>query len=136
MTTGERGFFRYNKDADSFEAIDKPKPIVVEAPFVVTDEMSALQNYADGNYYTSKARFREATRRPREEAPYGYIERGDEPIRTEYAKPPEPDIDDIRDDTAKALNLIRYGMAPASEMDKEIWKREQRQLELEKQRSK
>ncbi len=129
MTIGERGIFRYNLESQTFEKVEKARPLVVEAPFVTSDEMEPTQSHADGQYYTSKTRLRETYKVSRPEAPYGYIERGDEPVKTEYTRPTEPNEDDIRDDVARALNLIKYGMAPASEKDKEIWKREQRQMQ-------
>lgn len=42
--------------------IEPPKPDV-NAPYVVTDEIAALKNHADGRYYTSKAKMRDVYRR-------------------------------------------------------------------------
>lgn len=43
-------------------SIAGPKHESDHATYVITDEMPELRHMADGNYYTSKAKFRQATK--------------------------------------------------------------------------
>jgi hypothetical protein len=42
--------------------VEKTAEMAAEAPSVIRDEMEPLRNMADGRRYTSKAKFRQATR--------------------------------------------------------------------------
>src|SRR6202030_4527282 len=76
-----------------------------DAPYVISDEMGALVNHADGKRYTSKARFRQATRDA------GCVEIGNEnPIKPR--KPVPLDRRQRREDIRRSLHDLRDGRAP------------------------
>lgn len=54
--------------------VKKTAEIARDAPYVISDEMSATRHMADNKFYTSKHKFREATRAA------GCIEVGNSPI--------------------------------------------------------
>lgn len=97
--------FVYRPDhpaADQFGMVDLemagPKHAAANATNVITDEMQPTRHMADGHYYTSKHRFREATKAA------GCIEVGNE--TSTLMKPRAPvqlDRQKRRDDIRRAL---------------------------------
>jgi hypothetical protein len=82
----------------------KPKYSANDATFVISDEMAALQHMADGKMYTSKRKFREATRAA------GCVELGNETAAIlTPRKPILLDRGKRRDDIRRALYEARNG---------------------------
>jgi len=78
----------------------------IDAPNVISDEMGALVNHADGKMYTSKRRFRQATRDA------NCVEIGNESLVTKHT-PVQLDRRQRREDIRKAIHDIRDGRAPS-----------------------
>lgn len=78
----------------------------VDAPQIITDEMAATRHMANGKYYTSKKKFREATKEA------GCIEIGTESPLTKPRKPVELDRRQRREDIRRAMTQLRDGAAP------------------------
>ena len=98
------------------EFIEKTKASSFDAPQVISDEMPALRHMADGKYYTSKHRFRAATRAA------GCVEIGNEKV-IGPRKPVQLDRRQRREDIRRSIHDIRDGRAPSIrqiiEMNKE-----------------
>lgn len=77
-----------------------------DAPHVISDEMGALVNHADGKIYTSKRKFREATKAA------GCVEIGNE-IPITRRKPVLMDRRERREDIRRAIHDLRDGRAPS-----------------------
>jgi len=73
-----------------------------DAPAVHSDEMAPLRHMADGKHYTSKAKFREATKAA------GCVEIGNEPV-FRSRKPVPLSLEKRREDIRRALNEVRDG---------------------------
>ena len=89
-------------DADEFGLVDKniagPKHSGDAAPSVIRDEMDATRHMADGKYYTSKSKFRGATRDA------GCVEVGNETATLMKPRTPIPlDRQKRREDIRRAL---------------------------------
>lgn len=75
------------------------------APYVITDEMPPTRHMANNRYYTSKAKFREATRAE------GCIEYGNEAATLLKPRKPIPlDRQKRRDDIRRAMWEVRNGV--------------------------
>jgi hypothetical protein len=85
--------------------VEKVKVATVDAPQIITDEMAALRHMADGKMYTSKRRFRAATRAA------DCIEFGNEKV-IGPKKPVVLDRRQRREDIRRALHDLRDGRAP------------------------
>ena len=72
---------------------------------VIRDEMMPLKHMADGKMYTSKARFRQATRDA------GCVEIGNENV-IQPRKPVQLDRRQRREDIRRAISDLRDGRAP------------------------
>jgi hypothetical protein len=114
---GFRGRLRYDRDLGKVVPVTEKEKKVVNAPVVIVDEVEPFMSHADGQMYTSKRKYRRSLREQ------GYIEVGTEKIKPWQR--PEVDRDEIREDVKEAERLIKYGMAPLSERDKEKLKREE-----------
>lgn len=79
----------------------------IDAPQIITDEMSATRHMADGKHYTSKKKFRDATRAA------GCVEIGNEATLTKPRKRVELDRRQRREDIKRAMVQLRDGMAPS-----------------------
>lgn len=77
-----------------------------DAPYVITDEMPATRHMADGKHYTSKKKFRQATKDA------GCVELGNETPLTKPRKKVELDRRERRDDIRRAISELRDGRAP------------------------
>lgn len=88
------------------ELVEKNPDTWIDAPQVISDEMPALRHMADGKMYTSKQRFRQATRDS------GCIEIGNESV-TRPRKPVILDRRQRREDIRRAINDLRDGRAPS-----------------------
>lgn len=86
--------------------VEKASADWVDAPQVITDEIAATRHMADGKYYTSKRRFRQATKDA------GCVEIGTEAPLTKPRKPVELDRRQRREDIKRAMVQVRDGMAP------------------------
>jgi hypothetical protein len=71
---------------------------------VISDEMNATRNMADGRYYTSKHKFREATKA------MGCIEVGNDPAINRPRKPIPIDRAKRRDDIRRTIYELRNGI--------------------------
>jgi hypothetical protein len=76
---------------------------VLGAPMVITDEMPATQHMADGNFYTSKRKFRTVTRA------HGFIEVGNDPAMFRSQPKPEPDRKAVKAALARAFSRAGLG---------------------------
>ena len=73
--------------------------------YVVSDTIEPTRHMCDGNYYTSKKKFREVTRA------YGCVEVGNETATlTKPRKPIELDRRQRRDDIRRAIYQLRNGI--------------------------
>lgn len=89
--------------------LERPRP--VDAPFVLTDEMPGTKHPGNRRIYTSKAAFRRATKA------LGLEEIGNEEIKdTPQVRKEDPKLEE---DIGRAYTMVRDGMAPLSEFDKE-----------------
>ena len=79
-----------------------PKHASGRAHYVISDEMAATRHMADGKYYTSKKKFRDATRAA------GCIEIGDQShYLTKPRKPATLDRIKRRDDIRRAIYELK-----------------------------
>jgi hypothetical protein len=97
--------------------VEKPSEVSdVALPNIIRDEMSPTKHMADGQMYTSKHKFREATKAA------GCFEIGNEQV-TRPRKPVLLDRRQRREDIRKALHDLRDGRTPTIrhilEMDKD-----------------
>ncbi|MGE3875491.1 MAG: hypothetical protein AB7F74_21265 [Parvibaculaceae bacterium] len=76
---------------------------VLGAPMVITDEMPATQNMADGNFYTSKRKFRAVTKA------HGCVEVGNDPAMFRRKPKPKPDRRAIKAAVARAFSRAGLG---------------------------
>lgn len=94
------------KDADEFGMVEKnPENNSSDAPYIISDEMQPLRHMADGKMYSSKHKFREATKAS------GCIEIGNEDV-TKPRKPIPLDRRQRREDIRRAIHDLRDGRAP------------------------
>ena len=90
------------------QLVEKTAQMEADAPNVIRDEMDSLRHMADGKHYTSKAKFRQATRDA------GCVEIGNEAV----IKPKQPvtlDRRQRREDIRRAIHDVRDGRAPRIE---------------------
>lgn len=71
------------------------------APNVISDTMDATRHMCDGNYYTSKAKFREVTKL------HGCIEVGNDPAISRPRKPIPLDRAKRREDIRRTIYELR-----------------------------
>jgi hypothetical protein len=76
---------------------------ILGAPMVITDEMPATQHMADGNFYTSKRKFRAVTRA------HGCVEVGNDPAMFRKAAKPKPDRQAIKAAVGRAFSRAGLG---------------------------
>lgn len=88
------------------QLVEKNRETAVDTPYVISDEMSSLVNHADGKHYTSKAKFRQATRDA------GCVEIGNEMPITKR-QPVQLDRRQRREDIRRAMHDLRDGRAPS-----------------------
>jgi hypothetical protein len=93
-------------NANEFGIVEKTDEMVAEAPNVIRDEMDSLRNMADGKMYSSKAKFRQATRDA------GCVEIGNENPIVKPRPKLELDRRQRREDIRKAIRDLRDGRAP------------------------
>lgn len=96
-------------EADQFGMVDAsiagPKYASDAATYVITDEMSPTKHMADGRMYTSKAKFRQATKMA------GCIEVGNEvSTLTKPRKPVELSRQQRRDDLRRTIYELKNGI--------------------------
>lgn len=72
--------------------------------YVISDEMPSLRHMADGKYYSSKAKFRQATKAA------GCIELGSDPAITRPRKPIPLDRRKRREDIKQTIYEMRNGI--------------------------
>lgn len=75
-----------------------------DAPYVISDEMSATRHMATGRYHTSKAKFRQDTKAS------GCIEYGNDPSLGQPRKPIPLSREKRREDIQRAVYNIRNGI--------------------------
>ena len=105
------------KDADEFGMVEKsPENNSSDAPYIISDEMQPLRHMADGKMYSSKHKFREATKAA------GCVEIGNEDV-TRPRKKVTLDRRQRREDIRRAISDLKEGRAPSMrqilEMSKE-----------------
>ena len=86
--------------------VEKTQEDFYDAPYVIADEMGPLRHMADGKIYTSKHKFREATKAS------GCIEIGNEEV-VRRRKPVLLDRRQRREDIRRAIHDLRDGRAPS-----------------------
>jgi hypothetical protein len=74
------------------------------APYVISDEIPALRHMANNKYYTSKAKFREATKDA------GCVEVGNDSSLYRPRKPVPLSRDKRRDDIRRTIYELRNGI--------------------------
>lgn len=92
--------YRKGKVVDKRRA--KPKYSSNSAAYVITDEMAATRHMADGKQYTSKAKFRQATKS------HGCIEVGNE--TSTLLKPRQPvqlSRESLRNEIRRSISQLR-----------------------------
>lgn len=80
-----------------------PKYATGKGPSVIRDEMDATKHMADGKFYTSKSRFRQATKAS------GCQEVGDDKSMYRPRTPIKMDRGQRRDDIRRAIYELRNG---------------------------
>jgi hypothetical protein len=119
---------KFRWDGEKLVPYEKERPPEVDAPNVKVDEMAPMQSMADCKYYTSKSAYRRSLKEQ------GFIEVGNDvdgfkkkdPFATkEYQR-------QLKEDMTRAWYECRDKMAPASELDRERYKRIDRQNERAK----
>lgn len=127
----ERGEWRYDLESDQLVPHERMQ-VQVSAPFVITDEIPPTESMVDESraIFTSKAKLRGYMREYNARHGTDYVETGD--VR-EQPKPKPIDREarrrEILDDAARAANLVKYGMAPLTEREREQCLREDREYE-------
>lgn len=90
-----------------FPEVARPAPVnrrsSLVAPAVIGDTMEPTQHMADGKFYTSKSKFRAATRA------HNCVEVGNDPARLRPFKKPKPDKKAIRDTIQRAKARFERG---------------------------
>jgi hypothetical protein len=91
-----------------FRISHAPKPAfhalsILGAPMVITDEMPPTQHMADGNYYSSKRKFRAVTRA------HGCVEVGNDPAMFRPRPKPKPDREAIKAAMGQAFSRVGLG---------------------------
>lgn len=88
----------------------------IDAPMVISDEMAATRHMANGKYYTSKQKFRQATKDA------NCVEIGTEAPLTKPRKRVELDRRQRREDIRRAMTQLRDGMAPRIDQLRSMYK--------------
>jgi hypothetical protein len=88
------------------ELVEKRPENSNDAPYVISDEIPPLVNHADGRMYTSKHKFREATKAA------GCVEIGNEEA-VRRRKPVLMDRRQRREDIRRAISDLKEGRAPS-----------------------
>jgi hypothetical protein len=121
--TKERGWFHWNKETNQLERLEFGPVKVVNAPYVITDEMPPTMSMTGTDkIYTSKRAIRQ------EYKDLGFREIGDSKNLGPPPCPRDAAIrgEAMRDTIARAKNDIKYNNAPATERQKQFWKDEER----------
>ena len=74
---------------------------ILGAPMIIADEMPATRHMGDGNYYTSKRKFRAVTKA------HGCVEVGNDPAMFRRQPKPEPDRQAVKAAVGRARQDIR-----------------------------
>lgn len=97
------------------EFVEKPSTYT-DAPQIITDEMPPTRHMGNGKYYTSKKKFRQATKEA------GCVEIGNESPLTTPRKPVELDRRRRREDIKRAIGDLRDGRAPRMDQLRSMYK--------------
>jgi hypothetical protein len=81
--------------------VERSKAGPSDAPYVISDEMSATRHMADGKHYTSKKKFRDATRAA------GCVELGNDVFTMKDRKPVQLDRRQRVDDIKRAIYQLK-----------------------------
>lgn len=116
--TGERGRWIFRDGQLVPHA--KQKSVNV-APYVHKDEVDAFENPVTGEMETSMSTYRRKLKE------HGYFEKGND--RMSF-KPPskEEKFLEIREAALEAERQIKYGMAKSTSEEREIWEKQQRDM--------
>lgn len=106
-----RGLFYWDKEQQKMVE-HKPQPREKgQSAYFIPDEMEPTKHMANGKIYTSKSKFRAATKA------LGYEEVGND---VNYrVKKPERNVGNLEEDISRAYYQVRDNEAPLSEFDKE-----------------
>lgn len=123
-----RGVLRWDADKGKFVKL-KERPKVIEAPFVITDEIPETETMVDnsGRKFTSKAKLREYMHEHNRRYGTNYIETGGERAKPE--PPKRATYQEIREDVEKAYYDVKYARVPISEQERELCNREEREFQ-------
>jgi hypothetical protein len=114
---------KWSQDSTTGELVpyvEKPKPV---APHIIFDYCEPFISHHNGQVYTSKKKYRADLKRD------GFTEVGNDiEAANKLAEKIDRDKDEayqrqLQDDIEKAINDVKYGEAPLSELDKEVAKR-------------
>lgn len=112
--TAERGLFVRNKKTGKYEKVDKKPKAIPESvgPYIVKDEiLDGIESPLTGQKYYSYSAYKQHLKEN------GYRISGEKPKMTHYGVP-KANLDEIREDAAKALNDLKWGNVPLTEKEK------------------
>lgn len=99
---------------------DKPR-YVNKSAYVHKDEVDAFENPVTGQMETSMSTYRRSLKE------HGYFEKGNDRMKFELPDREEKFLE-IREAALEAERQIKYGMAPSTSEERELWEQESREL--------
>ncbi len=126
MSIGIRGKWTWDAEKNCLIDYVEPPKKEVNAPYVITDEiMGGIRSMADRLTYTSKKKLRDSYKR------LGFVEVGNEEIKPEVSEPwnDERYMEQLEADLEKSYYQCRDGMAEVTELDREMFKIMDKQIE-------
>lgn len=118
---GIRGKWKYDKELRRLVPCeDKKRPNA--SAYVHTDEVDAFRAHHNNQWFTSKKKYRDSLKRE------NFIELGNEEMPAYKPPSAKQRQEEIRRDVEETANQIKWGMAPSTEKERELWKREQEAL--------
>lgn len=126
-TSSIGGKWRYDKETGQMVPVDHNRPNLVNAPFVIPDEMPATEFMGNNNreMYTSKRLLERRNQIAADEINKRTALRNYKPTREEL-------IDDFR----REANAVKYGEVQFTEKERELCRREERMYLEYKKRQK
>ncbi len=123
-----RGKFYFNEASKTFER-EAPKRVEVNAPYVKRDEIvGGIESWVDGKVYDSKSKLRQSYKE------HGVIEKGNDRLPPKRQPTDEETFLDVREDTLKTYQGLKYDNVFVTEKEKESCKMELRALRKQNKR--
>lgn len=117
---GERGSWVYDKATGKLRKLpERPKP----GPriYVQQDTRDAFESPITGEMFDSMSAYRRHLRE------HGYFEKGGERAKRPEGFDLKVDEDEVYEDVQLAAQQIKWGMAPSTSDEREIWEKEERE---------